>query len=325
MHNGMTRRAVLASVAIPFLSGVAWGQSGGRGVVRLVVPFAPGGTTDTLARLIAPKLSERLGQTWVVENKSGASGVIGSEFVARSAPDGQVLMMSLEFHLIARHVIKGVNYDPYADFTPVARVAEEPYLLIANPRTVEPNDMSSLVAALRREPDKFTFGHAALGSVSHLVAATFARQIGVNLLILAYRGSAPALNDLMAGTIGLMVAPLAPAFGIIKSGRAKALAVATAERLPLMPDVPTFAESGFPGLDLVSWLAVWGPKGLPPTLRDNLAAAIRGVVEDPAIKRRMEELGVRPVSETPEQFEALLVRERARNERYVAEIGLMPE
>lgn len=324
-HNPMTRRAALAAAAIPFLSGVAWGQPGAPRPTRLVVPFAPGGTTDTLARLIVPKVGERLGQTWLVENKSGAGGAIGAEFVARSAPDGQVLLMNWEFHLLARHVIRSVSYNPYVDFTPVVRIAEEPYVLIANTRTVGPNDMSALVAALRREPNKFEFAHVAHGSVSHLVAAAFGRQIRVDLLILGYRGTGPAMNDLLAGTVGLMVAPMAAALELIRSRQVKALAVATAERLSVLPDVPTLAESGFPGLDLISWSAVWGPKGLPPALRDSLATAIRATVEDPAIGRRMEELGLRPLREAPEQFEALLARERARNERLVAEIGITPE
>ncbi|WP_052401279.1 Bug family tripartite tricarboxylate transporter substrate binding protein [Muricoccus aerilatus] len=327
MNHVITRRLALglgAAAALP--PGKAlWAQTAQRGPARLVVPFAPGGTTDTLARLITPKMSERLNQTWVVENRSGASGVVGGEFVSQAAPDGQVLLISPKVHLMARYVIKAVSYDPYADFTPIARLAEEPYVLIANPRTVEANDVAALIAALRSSPQRYAFGYPSLGSVSHLVAASMGKSLGIEPLTIAYRGTGPAMSDLIAGTIALMVAPMAPAIDLIRSRQVKALAVATAERLPALPDVPTLSESGFPSLSNVDWLAVWGPKRMSPSLRDSLAEAIRLSVEDAAITRRMQELGLRPVVETPVRFEALIQSERAANERLVAEVGIRPE
>ncbi|MCR0981901.1 Bug family tripartite tricarboxylate transporter substrate binding protein [Roseomonas populi] len=325
--NGTPRRRflALASAAALATPGISRAQTGSQPQARLIVPFAPGGTTDTLARLITPKMTERLGQTWVVENRSGASGVIGGEFVARSAPDGQVLLISPKVHLMARHVLKSVSYEPFADFTPVARLAEEPYVLIANARTVAPDDVRSLAGAMKQDPAKYAFAYPSLGSVSHLVAALFGRQLGITPLTIAYRGTGPAMNDLMAGTVGLMVAPMAPAIELIRSRQVKALAVATAERLPILPDVPTLAETGFPNLDIVDWLGIWGPKGLPTASRDRLAAAIRAAIEDPGVLRRMQELGLRPVRETPPEFDALVARERTNNERIVAEAGIVPE
>jgi tripartite-type tricarboxylate transporter receptor subunit TctC len=270
-------------------------------------------------------MSERLNQTWVVENRSGASGVVGGEFVSQAAPDGQVLLISPKVHLMARYVMKAVSYDPYLDFTPVARLAEEPYVLIANARTVDADNVAALIAALRRSPEKYAFGYPSLGSVSHLVAASMGKSLGIEPLTIAYRGTGPAMNDLIAGTIALMIAPMAPAIELIRSRQVKALAVATAERLPVLPDVPTLAESGFPGLSNVDWLAIWGPKGMPVAMRDSLAGAIRSSVEDAAIARRMQELGLRPVAETPAQFVALIQNERAVNERIVAETGIKPE
>lgn len=320
----VTRRQA-AGAALALATGGRAAAQPARGAARLVVPYAPGGTTDTLARLLAPRLGEATGQVWVVENRPGASGVIGGEFVARSAPDGQILMISPALHLMARHVVRAVTYDPYADFTPVVRVAEEPYVIVANARTVREGDLAHLVAALKGDPGRFPFAYPALGSVSHLVAAGIARRIGVEPVTVAYRGTGPALNDLLSGTIALMVAPIAPALELIAGGQVRAIAVTTPERMPALPDVPTLGEGGFGDLSIVDWIGVWGPKAVPAALRDRLASALAAAVTQPDVAGRIMGLGLRPLSERPEAFDALLTQVKERDERLVAEIGIRPE
>lgn len=318
------RRSVLGAAMATAVVEQALAQTA-RGTARLVVPYAPGGTTDTLARLVAPGIGEGMGQTWVVENRSGASGVVGGEFVARSAPDGQILMISPALHLMARYVVKAVTYDPYLDFTPIARVAEEPYVLIANAQTVRERDLASLLTAVKLDPGLFPFAYPALGSVSHLVAAGIGRRIGVQPITVAYRGTGPAMNDLISGTVALMVAPFAPAREFIAGGRIRAIAVTTPERMPALPEVPTLSEGGFQDLAMVDWIAVWGPRGMAEAMRNRLASVIRAVVARPDVSARISGLGLRPISEQPAAFDTLLAEVKGRDERIVAEIGIMPE
>lgn len=318
------KRAAIGAAIACVTAGRAWAQPA-RGVSRLVVPYPPGGGTDTLARLVTPRMSEGLGQTWIVENRSGASGVVGGDYVARSAPDGQTLMISPALHLMVRHVVKAVTYDPYQDFTPIARVAEEPYVLIANARTIRQGDLASLLAALKNDPGEFPFANPAMGSISHLVTASLGLRLGVQPVMVAYRGAGPALNDMVSGTVALMVAPLASAREFVRSGQVKALAVTTQERLPSLSDVPTMAESGLPELSMVDWLGIWGPKGISEELRNRLASTIRAAVAHPDVSMKITGLGLRPVSEPLAAFDALLAEVKARDERIASDIGIRPE
>lgn len=215
--------------------------------VRLVVPAAPGGNIDVIGRLYADRLKDVLGQSWVVENRAGANNTLGAAEVARSAPDGTTLLTNADIHLMAKHVMKQVPYDPVADFTPISRLATSPMVFVGHPGKTSP-DLKALAAEMKAAPDKHTFSNSGLGAMGHLATASFSNSIGVKAVVVTYRGTAPALTDVIGGQTTLMVAPLGSALQQIKSGGLRAFAVMSDRRAPQAPSVPTIAEAGFPGL-----------------------------------------------------------------------------
>lgn len=325
MTRPITRRgALLAAVAAS--TAVLPGRTArGQAAARIVVPYPPGGTTDVTARLISPRASERLGQTWVIDNRSGANGAIGAESVARGAPDGQFLLYSNEVLLVLRFVQRGVPFDVVRDFTPVVRTVTIPYVLVGAPQHVREPDAAALIAAVRRSPDKFGFAGSTLGSVGHLGAAALGRKLGAELLVVPYRGTAPAAADVMAGSVQLMFAPLGAVAPMIRGGRLKAFATTSERRLSLMPEVPTLAESGFPDLVFEGWTGIWGPKGLPAETVARVHQAATAAADEPEVAGRIRDLGCEPLRESPAEFARLIEREAARNAEIVAAAGIKPE
>ncbi len=236
------RRAVLAAGLAAALPASALAQ-GGR-TVRMVVPYAPGGTTDITARLLMPGIAQRLSETWIVENRSGASGAIGSAEVARAAPDGTTYLYSNEVLLVLRYVLRQVPFDALADFTPITRTVAIPYVIVGSPQHVREPDMAAILETMRRQPDAITWAGSTLGAIGQLGAEAIARNLGVRTTVVAYRGTGPALNDLMAGSVKLMIAPVGPVAQLIREGRLKAFATTAARRLPMLPEVPTMVEIG---------------------------------------------------------------------------------
>jgi len=325
MTHPMNRRgALLATIAgsAAALRGPALGQTA---ATRIVVPYTPGGTTDVTARLVSPRASERLGQTWVIENRSGANGAIGAEVVARSAPNGQTLLYSNEVLLVLRFVQRGVPFDAVRDFTPVARTVSIPYVLVGSPQHVREPEVASLMAAIRRSPSRFGFAGSTLGSVGHLGAAALGQKIGAELLIVPYRGTAPAVNDLLAGSIQLMFAPLGAVMPLIRDGQLKAFAITSERRLSLMPEVPTLVEAGFPELVFEGWTGIWGPANLPSEIVARVHQEATGAANEPEVAGRIRELGCEPLRESPAQFAQVIEREAARNAAIVAASGIKPE
>lgn len=296
-----------------------------RRTVRLVVPAAPGGAIDVIGRIYATRLSEVLDQTWVVENRSGANNTLGASEVARASPDGQTLLVNADIHLMARRVMRAVPYDPVADFTPVARLAAAPMVLVGNPRITPEGGVTALVAAMRKQPDRFSFANSALGSMGHLATESFKREAKVDALVVSYRGTAPALTDVLSGNTALMVAPLGSAWPHVEAGRLRAYAILGPNRVARAPAIPTIAEQGMPGLDFTLWYALWAPKGFPGAEADRLNAAVQALSRDPDIRGRLAEQGAEPLAEDRAAFTRFIEVEAERNARIAQDAGIEPE
>lgn len=323
----MRRRALVFALSAPSLAtgGTARAQAGRP--VRLVVPTVPGGAIDAIGRLYAGRLGARTGQTWVVENRSGANNTIGAAVVARAAPDGTTLLTNADIHLMAKRTVRSLPYDPMEDFTPVGRMATAPLLIVGHPRASGAATLSELVEAMRRDPARYAFATSGGGSMAHLAAEGFKRRVGApDILVANYRGTAPALSDVMSGTVPLMVAPVLSAQQLVGGGQLRAFAVTAASRSAAVPDVPTVDEAGLPGMHFTLWYALWGPRGLPAPLAETLAGHLREIGREPEIAQRLAELGADPyVTDTPATFARFLLEEDGRNGRIADEAGIGPE
>jgi tripartite-type tricarboxylate transporter receptor subunit TctC len=293
--------------------------------IRMVVPYPPGGPADIMGRLAAQKLQDKLGVAVVVENRSGASGTVGAEVVRQAAPDGYTFLAAPSVHVLAREVLRSAPYDPVRDFTPVARYGEGPLLVLANPAAVPGRTVAEALPAIRAKPQSYSFGLSAYGAANHLAVIEFNRLAGLDLLIVPYRGSAPALTDLIAGRVQMMIDPIIAALPHVQDGRLKALAVTSARRSPVVPEVPTAAESGMPGLEFFSWYGVWGPRGLPVPVVARVNAALAEAVREPAVVERLTSLGFEPVAESPEEFARYIEADVKRNAALLRAANYQPE
>jgi tripartite-type tricarboxylate transporter receptor subunit TctC len=320
----MRRRTVLAAGLAALLARRAEAQ--GR-PVRLVVPAAPGGAIDLIGRLYAPRLSARSGQNWVVENRAGGNNTIGAADVARSAPDGTSFLVNADIHLMGARVVRGLGYDPMADFVGIGRVATAPLLIVGHPEASRARTLAELAEQMRRDPRHFTLSSSGAGSMAHLAAEGLKRRAGAADAVVAhYRGTAPAINDVVAGNVAVMVAPLLSAQPLVQAGRLRAFAVTSATRSRAAPEVPTVDEAGLPGLHFTLWYAVWGPRGLPAATAEAVAERLREIGAEPDIARRLAELGADAfTSDTPASFAAFLAEENRKNGRIADEAGIQPE
>ncbi|QTL02145.1 tripartite tricarboxylate transporter substrate binding protein [Aquabacter sp. L1I39] len=274
--------------------------------VTLVVPYAPGGASDALGRLVAKWLQEKLGQPFVVENRPGAGSAVGADFVARATPDGYTLLLATSTTLAINPALyKKLPYDPLTSFTPVGLVANVPFVLVANPSTGV-KTLKDFVALAKAKPGTLTYGSAGNGSPQHLFMELLKTSTGIDVIHVPYKGSAPAMNDLVGGQISLMVSDLAPALGQIQAGKITPLGVTTAQRLPGLPDVPTLAEAGVAGYEATAWQGIVGPAGLPPDIVSALSAQLRAFVADPATAEAFARIGLQPISDTPSEFAAYI-------------------
>ncbi|MGG5811537.1 Bug family tripartite tricarboxylate transporter substrate binding protein [Falsiroseomonas sp. CW058] len=321
----MKRRSMMAAALAGLAAGPAAAQ-GGRSV-RLVVPAAPGGAIDIIGRLYAPRLAARTGQNWLVENRAGGNNTIGAAEVARSAPDGQTFLVNADIHLMGSRVTRGLAYDPMADFAPIGRVATAPLLIVGHPEASRARSLAELAAQMRRDPRHYTLSTSGAGSMAHLAAEGLKRRVGAAEAVVAhYRGTAPAINDVVAGNVALMVAPLLSAQPLVQAGRLRAFAVTSPTRSAAAPEVPTVDEAGLPGLHFTLWYAVWAPRGLPAVTAAATAQALREIGAEPEIARRLAEMGADPfTTDTLESFAAFLAEENVRNGRIADEAGIQPE
>ena len=293
--------AALAGTAAP-----ATAQTYPARPVTLVVPYAPGGASDTLGRLVAKWLQEKLGQPFVVENRPGAGSAVGADFVARATPDGYTLLLATSTTLAINPALyKKLPYDPLTSFTPVGLVANVPFVLAANP-ALGVKTLKDLIALAKAKPGTLTYGSAGNGSPQHLFMELLKTSAGMDIIHVPYKGSAPAMNDLVGGQISLMVSDLAPALGQIQAGKIIPLGVTTAQRLASLPDVPTLAEAGIAGYEATAWQGIVGPAGLPPEIVSALSGPLRAFVADPATAEAFAKVGLQPVSDTPSEFAAFI-------------------
>lgn len=306
----MTR--LLAAVALTLCSFAAGAQVWPTKPVRIIAPFAPGGSADTLGRIVAQKLTESLNQNFVVENRPGAGGMIGSEFVSKAAPDGYTLVVSgVASHAVAPALPRGTPYDPVKDFTHIALFGGPPAVLVVNP-ALPAKDLNEFVALLKKEPGKYSYGSPGNGTHGQLVAELFKQLAGVNMQHVPYKGAAVAIADLMAGHIPIASTTLSTAAGQIQAGRARALALSSASRLPDYPNVPTYAEMGYKELVATIWFSLSGPAGMPQPIVEKLNAEVRKALDAPDARQRLRPEGIEPGKLSPREFTAFVEAEVKR-------------
>lgn len=280
--------------------------------VTLLVPFPPGGSTDSVARVLAPKLQEKFGQSFVVDNKPGATGTIGAGQVKRAAPDGYTLLVSsLGPFVIAPHLIKGMPYDALKDFDLLTIAVQAPNVLVV-PAASPLKTVADVIAAAKKDPGKTSFASSGNGSSDHLTIELFWLQTGTSGTHVPYKGGAPAIQDLLGGQVEASFQNVNAVIQHINAGKLRAIAVTGDKRSAVLPAVPTLAESGVKGVDVYSWQAVAAPKGLPADVRTRLHAALVGALNDAQVKQKFAEIGIEVVANTPEQFAAFQQAEYAR-------------
>ena len=294
--------------------------------VTLLVPYAPGGGHDAMARIVAEKLGPRLGQTVVVENKPGAAGMIGTEQVVRAAPDGYTLLFSSPAEIVvAPSVYRTMRYDPVKDLTPITQVGDTPLVLMAHP-SVGVKTVAELIAKAKKEPGKLSFGTAGTGSSQHLAGAWINNLAGIDLQHVPYKGAGPATNDLLGGNVPLGILGMAPVLKHIQAGRIVALAVMTPKRVDWARDTPTVAETpGMEGFQANHWMGLLGPAGMPPEVVAKLQAEVAAVLAMPEVRDRLRGLGIDPVGSGTEDFRRFLAEERERFAKMFRLTGLKQE
>ncbi len=288
--------------------------------IKIVVPFPPGGAVDSLARMVGTKLTESLGHPTVIDNRPGAGGTIGSEVVAKSPGDGYTLLMGSTSSLSVAPNLQKVPYDPVRDFSPITLVAFVPHVLVINAQTPA-NNLAEFIAYAKSRPGQLNFASVGNGTPHHIAGEMFKQMAGVNLIHVPYKGTAPALTDLVAGHVTMMSVELASALPFIKAGKLKALGVATPQRVPLAPELPTISEAGVPGFEVTSWYGVVGPAGIPPEVSRLLAATISKAVAAPDMREKLAGMGAFPVGGTPEDFGVFMKKEYAKWAKAIKDSG----
>jgi tripartite-type tricarboxylate transporter receptor subunit TctC len=302
--------AVFIALALPL--GGPQAQSWPAKTVRIVVPFAPGGTADTLGRLVSQKLSETLKENFIIENRAGAGGVIGSELVAKAAPDGYTLVVSgVATHCIAPALSKSFPFDPLRDFTHIALFGGPPGVLVVNP-ALPAQDLAQFIAYARKEPGKLAYGSPGNGTQGHLIVEQLKQVAGIEMTHVPYKGASLAVADLIAGHVPVTSTTLTTAATQIKAGRARALAVSSAKRVPEFPEVPTFAELGYPELTASIWFSLSGPAGIAPEIVSRLNAEVRRTLQAADVRERLRPEGIEPGDLDPRQFTAFVAAELKR-------------
>jgi tripartite-type tricarboxylate transporter receptor subunit TctC len=276
--------------------------------IRMVVPYPPGGPTDITARVVAAEMSKTIGQNIVIDNRPGASGMIGSEMVTKSTPDGYTVLANASIHVINPSVYPDMRFDAIKDFTPITQLAQVPLVLVV-PANSPIKSVKDLVEYAKANPGKVNFGSAGSASAQHLAGESFKIAAGIQMQHIPYKGSAPALTDLAGGQLQLMFDSMPSATPMINSGKLRAIAVTTTTRAKARPDLPTIAESGFPGFDISTWYAYWAPKGTPADVVEKLAASAAQALKNPEVIAKYEAMGAEPVGSTPAQFAAYVESE----------------
>lgn len=321
-----TRRSLMAlALAGAALPAFAQGDAYPSRPIRLVVAYAPGGPVDSAARLLAPMLTQRLGQQVVVENRAGAGGIIGHDAVAKAPPDGYFLLFGASPpQTISPHIQRKIPFDPLRDHQPISMVVDYANVLCVN-NDVPVRNLKDLIAYAKANPEKVTYGSAGVGGSNHLSGELLARMTGTKMIHVPYKGNSPAMTDVMSGKITMMFDITNTAANLAKAGKVRAIAVTSAKRNRSLPDVPTMIESGLPGYDVVGWFGVMGPAGLPRPIVDRLNQAIVQSLADPAFAERLHALGLEPHPSTPEEFQAVIRKDFELWGRVVREANIERE
>jgi tripartite-type tricarboxylate transporter receptor subunit TctC len=315
------RRNLLLALPAVLPLGQALAQN--NAPIRILVGAPAGGSTDTLARNLASEMGRQLGRTVVVENRPGAGGNIAADAVAKAAPDGNTLLMSFTSHAINASLYPSLPFDPIKDFTPLTCVATSPSILVAN-LSVPAKDVRELIALAKARPGKLNFAIGAVGSSLHLAGDAFKMQSGAYIVNIPYRGTAPALQDVLAGQVELMFAAVGNAQAQVRAGKLRALGVTSARRLPAFPDVPAISEV-LPGYESSAWFGLFGPGNMAPELAKRLSDAARQAIATPEVKKRLETEGAVPVGNSPEEFARFVQAEIPRWAKVVRFAGAKPE
>jgi tripartite-type tricarboxylate transporter receptor subunit TctC len=303
---------LLAFLAASLLSFAAAAQPYPARTVKIVVPFGPGGTADTLGRLVAARLADQLKESFVIENRGGAGGVVGSDLVAKAQPDGYTLVVSsIASHVIAPHLPNGTPYDPLKDFTHIALFGGPPAVVAVHP-SLPAKTLKEFVALAKEKPGKLTYGSPGPGTQGQLVMELFKRTAGIDVLHVPYKGAAAAVTDLIGGQLSSVSTTLSTAAGQIRGGRARGLALSSAQRLPDYPDIPTFVEQGFPDIVATVWFSLSGPAGMPPEIVEKLNAEVRRALELSEVRAKMRHEGITPNRLDAKEFTAFVTDELRR-------------
>jgi tripartite-type tricarboxylate transporter receptor subunit TctC len=312
---GAVLTALAASLSVPVAA-----QTYPSKPVRLIVPFAPGGFTDVVARILGQRLSVSMGQQFIIENKAGAGSTIGTDFVAKAAPDGYTLVMISTTHVISPWIYKSMPYDPIKGFVPVTKLVDSPYVLLVNPK-VPARNVQEFIALAKASPDTIRYASSGNGSSQHLMGGLFASLTGTKLQHVPYRGSSGAATDLVAGVVESSFAGVPNALAQVPAGRLRALAVTTGKRIPQLPDVPTLQEAGVPGYEASVWLALLAPAGTPRDIVNRLNAEVAKLMESGETRKALYEAGVEVSLSTPDALGEYMVKEMERWGKVVKDTG----
>jgi len=289
--------------------------------VKLIVPYAPGGTTDLLARIVANRLGIVMKQPFVVDNRPGAGGAVGSAYAAKQPADGYTLVMVVESsHAVNPNVYAKTSYDPVKDFAPISNIADVPNVLVVNP-SFPAKDVQGLVKELKAHPGKYSFGSSGNGGLSHINGELFKHVTGTDMLHVPYKGLGPALTDLIAGQTNMVFDNIPSSAGMIEAGQTRAIAVAAKTRLKILPQVPTYAEAGLPAMNNPSWFGIGAPAGTPSKILDQLNKAVRDALADPEVITAIEKQGAIPAPMSRAEFSTLVVNQNALWKKVIKDIG----
>jgi tripartite-type tricarboxylate transporter receptor subunit TctC len=294
--------------------------------VSVIVPFPAGGSVDGVARILVAKLNETVGQHFIVENRAGgASGTVGANAVAKAAPDGYTLLLSASIHVINPFLYKSVPYDVVKDFTPVSLLADGPLIVSTTP-SVPANNLKDFFDLVRREPAKYTFGTTSVGSASHLAIELLKRDAGLDTLVVPYKGTAPALTDLVSGQIQLLADPMLSSLPLAQAGKIKALGITSLKRMAVAPNIPTVEEAGgIKGFEFVSWYGLWAPKNLPADVSAKLSSDLAKVMARPEVKERLSGMGFNPIGSDSAQFAIYVTDEMAKYSKIITDAKIKME
>lgn len=302
MSLSLSRRAALSALAASVVP-AAWAQTGNwpSRPIRLIVPFPPGGNTDGIARLTAERLTQALGQTVIVENRAGGNGAIAADVLTKAAPDGHTLLMAAMPVLAILPAISKTNFDPLRDFVPISIVGSNPFVMAVH-KSVPANNVREFADFIRKNPGKYNYASGGSGTVSHLSAALFAKRAALDMAHVSYKGGGPAVTDLLGGQVQMYFGNLSELAPHAAGGQIRIIGVSSLQRAKQLPEVPTVAESGFPGFKTLTWNGLVAPAGTPAAVVNRVAAAVKDMVASPDAVAKLQQMGVDPIGDTPAQF-----------------------